>query len=59
LPAWGFKKLPPLEFINKFRNNLIVLGIGDATGQKLFADFLRKSDFIENKDFVRVIYNWK
>jgi len=52
LPAWGFKKLPPLEFINKFRNNLIVLGIGDATGQKLFADFLRKSDFIENKDFV-------
>jgi len=58
LPAWGFNKLPPDEFMNKFRNSLIVLAIGDAIGQKLFAKLLKKLGFVENKDFVRVIYNW-
>ena len=58
LSAWGFKKLPPDKFMKKFRNTLIVLAIGNATGQKLFVEFLRKLGFVENKDFVRVIYNW-
>jgi len=57
-PAWGFNNLPPEEFMNKFRDSLIVLAIGDSTGQRVFAEFLRKSDFVENHDFVRVIYNW-
>ena len=57
-PAWGFNNLPPEEFMHKFRDSLIVLAIGDSTGQRVFAEFLRKSDFVENHDFVRVIYNW-
>ncbi len=58
LPARGFSKLPPAEFMNQFRDALIVLAIGDAAGQSEFAELLRQSGFVENQDFVRVIYNW-
>ncbi len=58
LPAWGFRDLPPEKFLEKFRDTLILLAIGDYRGQKEFADLLRKLGFIENSDFVRVIYNW-
>ena len=57
-PAWGFRSLPPAEFLNKFRNALILLAIGDSEGQRAFAKLLRKLNFIENSDFIRVIYNW-
>ena len=57
-PAWGFRDLPPAEFLEKFRDALILLAIGDSEGQRAFADLLRKQSFIENRDFVRVIYNW-
>ena len=57
-PAWGFRDLPPAEFLNKFRNALILLAIGDSEGQRAFAKLLRKLNFIENSDFIRVIYNW-
>ena len=57
-PAWGFRDLPPAEFLDKFRDALILLAIGDSEGQRAFAELLRKLDFIENTDFVRVIYNW-
>ena len=57
-PAWGFRDLPPAEFLDKFRDTLILLAIGDSEGQRAFAELLRKLDFIENSDFVRVIYNW-
>ena len=57
-PAWGFPDLPPPEFLNNFRDALIVMAIGDSTGQRVFAELLRKQGFVENHDFVRVIYNW-
>jgi len=57
-PAWGFPNLPPDEFLEKFRDALILLAIGDSEGQRAFTVLLRKLDFIENTDFVRVIYNW-
>ena len=57
-PAWGFRDLPPAEFLNKFRDALILLAIGDSKGQRAFAELLRKLDFTENSDFVRIIYNW-
>ncbi|GIT07331.1 MAG: hypothetical protein CM1200mP30_09610 [Pseudomonadota bacterium] len=57
-PAWGFRDLPPAEFLEKFRDALILLAIGDSEGQRAFAELLRKLGFIENSDFVRVIYNW-
>ena len=57
-PAWGFRDLPPAEFLEKFRDALILLAIGDSEGQRAFADLLRKQSLIENRDFVRVIYNW-
>ncbi len=57
-PAWGFRDLPPAEFLDKFRNALILLAIGDSGGQRAFAELLKKLGFIENRDFVRVIYNW-
>ena len=57
-PAWGFHNLPPAKFLDKFRDSLILLAIGDSEGQRAFAELLRKLDFIENSDFVRVIYNW-
>ena len=57
-PAWGFHDLPPAEFLEKFRDALILLAIGDSEGQRAFAELLQKLGFIENSDFVRVIYNW-
>ena len=57
-PAWGFRDLPPAEFLEKFRDALILLAIGDSKGQRAFAKLLRKHGFIENSDFIRVIYNW-
>ena len=57
-PAWGFHNLPPNKFLDKFRDSLILLAIGDSEGQRAFAELLRKLDFTENSDFVRVIYNW-
>lgn len=57
-PAWGFPDLPPMEFLQQFRDVLIVLAIGDAAGQRAFSELLVKNGFIENQDFVRVIYNW-
>ena len=57
-PAWGFRDLPPAEFLEKFRDALILLAIGDSEGQRAFAELLRRLGFIENRDFVRVIYNW-
>ena len=57
-PAWGFHDLPPAEFLDEFRDVLILLAIGDSKGQRAFAELLRKLNFIENRDFVRVIYNW-
>ena len=57
-PAWGFQDLPPAEFLEKFRDTLILLAIGDSDGQRAFAELLRKLGFTENSDFVRVIYNW-
>jgi len=50
--------LPPKEFLQQFRDVLIVLAIGDAAGQREFSELLLKNGFIENQDFVRVIYNW-
>ena len=58
LPAWGFHNLPSPEFIEQFRDALIILAIGDSKGQSDFSDFLLKRGFLENFDFVRVIYNW-
>ncbi len=57
-PAWGFPDLPPAEFLEQFRDVLIVLAIGDAAGQRAFSELLQKNCFVENYDFVRVIYNW-
>ena len=57
-PAWGFPDLPPAEFLEQFRDALIVLAIGDAEGQRVFLELLQKNGFVENLDFVRVIYNW-
>ena len=57
-PAWGFPDLPPSEFLEQFRDVLFVLAIGDSSGQRAFAELLQKNGFIENHDFVRVIYNW-
>ena len=57
-PAWGFYDLPPPKFLDKFRDTLIVLAIGDSKGQTAFSELLQKLGFIENHDFVRVIYNW-
>jgi len=57
-PAWGFYDLPPPKFLDKFRDTLIVLAIGDSEGQIAFSNLLQKLGFIENRDFVRVIYNW-
>ena len=57
-PAWGFPDLPPKEFLQQFRDVLIVLAIGDAKGQRAFTELLLKNSFVENQDFVRVIYNW-
>ena len=57
-PAWGFPDLPPAEFLEQFRDALIVLAIGDAAGQRAFLELLQKNHFVENHDFVRVIYNW-
>ena len=57
-PAWGFPDLPPPEFLNNFQDALIIMAIGDSTGQRIFAELLRKQGFVENYDFVRVIYNW-
>ena len=57
-PAWGFPDLPPPEFLNNFRDALIIMAIGDSKGQRVFAGLLRKQGFVENYDFVRVIYNW-
>ena len=56
-PAWGFPNLPPAEFLNYFRDALIVMAIGDSKGQVVFSELLRKQGFVENYDFVRVIYN--
>jgi len=56
-PAWGFRDLPPAEFLNKFRDALILLAIGDSEGQRAFSELLRKLGFIENSDFIRVIYS--
>ncbi len=58
IPAWGFPDLPPDEFLNKFRDALILLAIGDAAGQRAFYELLKRNNFLENQDFVRVIYNW-
>ncbi|MBS1255368.1 MAG: putative glycosyltransferase EpsJ [Deltaproteobacteria bacterium] len=57
-PAWGFTDLPPAEFLDKFRDALVILAIGDSEGQRAFAELLRKLRFVENRDYVRVIYNW-
>ena len=57
-PAWGFPDLPSAEFLEQFRDVLIVLAIGDAIGQRAFSELLKKNYFVENHDFVRVIYNW-
>ncbi|MFL2738449.1 MAG: glycosyltransferase [bacterium] len=57
-PAWGFPDLPPTEFLEQFRDSLILLAIGDATGQRAFSELLKKNGFVENHDFIRVIYNW-
>ena len=57
-PAWGFPDLPPPEFLEQFRDALIVLAIGDSTGQRVFSELLQTQGFVENHDFVRVIYNW-
>jgi glycosyltransferase involved in cell wall biosynthesis len=57
-PAWGFPDLPPTEFLQQFRDVLIVLAIGNAEGQRAFSELLLKNSFIENHDFVRMIYNW-
>jgi glycosyltransferase involved in cell wall biosynthesis len=57
-PAWGFPELPPPEFLEQFRDALIVLAIGDSSGQRAFSELLQKNGFVENHDFVRVIYNW-
>lgn len=58
LPAWGFSDLPPPEFLEQYRDALIVLAIGDSSGQKDFSNFLLKNGYLENHDFVRLIYNW-
>jgi len=58
LPAWGFQNLPPPEFLQQFRDTLIVLAVGDYRGQTDFLNLLLKLGFVENYDFVKVIYNW-
>ncbi len=57
-PAWGFPDLPPPEFLNNFRDALIIMAIGESKGQRVFRELLLKEGFVENYDFVRVIYNW-
>ena len=57
-PAWGFPDLPPPKFMDKFRDTLIILAIGDSEGQISFSNLLQKRGFIENHDYVRIIYNW-
>ena len=41
-PAWGFYDLPPPKFLDKFRDTLIVLAIGDSEGQIAFSNLLTK-----------------
>lgn len=57
-PAWGFPNLPSSQFLESFRDSLIILAIGDFNGQKAFSELLKNCKFVENRDYVRIIYNW-
>ncbi|MGA1599632.1 MAG: glycosyltransferase [bacterium] len=55
VPAWGFPELPPVSFLQEFRNALLLLTIGDTMGRLAMRQRLKEADFQEHLDFVRMI----
>lgn len=54
-PAWGFDGSVPESFLESFRDTVVIIGVGSAQGRENLLYTLQKADFVNGKDFIRLI----